>query len=468
MSKTKDYYEGKDNLWHDGWFEMFRNGQWMSDSNFSNTMVANWDSYHPYSCNGCKRGGLQSLNLVRCSGCKVVKYCCRDHQKKDWSTHKKWCKAFNKVSDINDEIDEKIDWTEWNRRQNERNIKLMSIWVGDLSHTPPIQIALVQPHCRQCYRSGRISGVDLVVCPSCNGVAICKSCLGNEDVTWETFHNGDQQECELYLIYLCCSGMVVEKGQPLLAASDTNCKDTFNPKDWIEYFEKKGNDFDMGVGLPISALRFMAPITCFLTNGLTLAMTTQMLLGKLNLLKKSELRIHILGGASHEISVTRAFIELGRLNPQLKRLDIVVVGPSLRNYSYSYSHFLFPSEVPCHLDGTVDHVKDLYHNSSVASGPVPDLFMAFNPGFHDPSHFVNWRSTVELVRTRTGVPLCITGLNFSEVQNDVRILKDMGFQEKMPPTANPFRSMRPFLDPSREETDFIYNNKAYAIVQGIP
>ncbi|CAJ1952843.1 unnamed protein product [Cylindrotheca closterium] len=470
MSETKDYYEGKDKLWHDRWFEMFRKGKWMSNPDFSSTMSPEWDSYHPYSCNTCKRGGLQSLNLVRCSGCRVVKYCCRDHQKKDWPMHKSWCKAFSKVSDINDEADEKIDWTEWSRRQNETSRKIMNMVRGDLRHSINVQIAWVQPHCSRCFRSGRISGVDLVVCPSCNGVAVCKSCLGHEtDTTWETFHNGDKQECESYLIYLCCSAMIVEHEKPVLRPSHTNCTETFCPKDWIDYFEKKGNDFGTWLDGPISALRIMAPIVCFLTDGLTLPMTIQMFLGELSLLKKSELSIHILGAEGQEFIATRAFLELGRLNPQLKRLDIVMVGPNLpNNYSHSYPQFVLSSEeAPCHLEGTVDHVSGLYHRCPAASGPVPDLFVAFNPGFQEPSHFVTWRSTLELVKTRTGVPLCITGFNFSEVHNDVKVLKGVGFQEKVPPTANPFRSTRPFLDPSREETDFIYNNKAYAIVQGV-
>ena len=31
-------------------------------------------------------------NLLKCSGCKVVKYCSRECQKKDWARHKKDCK----------------------------------------------------------------------------------------------------------------------------------------------------------------------------------------------------------------------------------------------------------------------------------------------------------------------------------------------------------------------------------------
>lgn len=214
----------------------------------------------------------------------------------------------------------------------------------------------------------------------------------------------------------------------------------------------------------------MAPVPCFITDGLTLPMTVQMLLGKLDLLKKSELRIHILGGDAQELMVTRAFVELGRLNPQLKRLDIILVGPNLpNNRSYSYSQFTASHEATYHLKGSFDYVIDLYHTCSAAvSGPVPDLFVAFNPGIHDSSYFPSWRPTLELLsKKRKGVPLGITGFNYLEVYHDVNKLKAMGFQEeKTPPTANPFRSMRPFLDPAREETDLCYGNKAYAILEG--
>ena len=121
---------------------------------------------------------------------------------------------------------------------------------------------------------------------------------------------------------------------------------------------------------------------------------------------------------------------------------------------------------PCHLDGSIEHVSDLYHNSKAVRGPTPDMFVAFNPGVGDPSHLVNWMDTLELVKSRSNIPFCITGFNYLEVQNDVNVLKRMGFEEKIPPTANPFRSMRPFLDPAREETDFYYGNKAYAVVLG--
>lgn len=42
---------------------------------------------------------LQSgRNLRRCSGCDVVRYCCRDCQEKDWPRHKHDCRLLKKCS----------------------------------------------------------------------------------------------------------------------------------------------------------------------------------------------------------------------------------------------------------------------------------------------------------------------------------------------------------------------------------
>ena len=59
------------------------------------------------SCNFCgtKGGGVvdrgdssSTQPLVRCSRCRVVKYCNRDCQSKDWSFHKKDCKLLRESS----------------------------------------------------------------------------------------------------------------------------------------------------------------------------------------------------------------------------------------------------------------------------------------------------------------------------------------------------------------------------------
>ena len=45
-------------------------------------------------CWYCKEVEKPTSKLQRCSGCVRAAYCCRDHQKADWSNHRKLCQPF--------------------------------------------------------------------------------------------------------------------------------------------------------------------------------------------------------------------------------------------------------------------------------------------------------------------------------------------------------------------------------------
>lgn len=49
------------------------------------------------NCNNPKRKDDENKRLLRCSGCKLVRYCCRECQFIDWTNHKVICKRLNKA-----------------------------------------------------------------------------------------------------------------------------------------------------------------------------------------------------------------------------------------------------------------------------------------------------------------------------------------------------------------------------------
>jgi len=532
---TTDYYEGISGFGMPDWFEtMFGNSPWMSDPHFNGCMPAEFQRYHPYVCNCCKRGPLQLqkhivVDLFRCSACKVVKYCSRDHQKKDWPNHKIWCKSFVKVMKEQKETekkdnnnkedgdgDQKVtreDMDSWRRRMMNTSGKIMhnmqrlmrgtgggQITSGMLN-TVDNQIYMLQPSCHKCLRSGCQDDVELVVCPHCSGVAVCKRCLflGDDDAAkkkknesrmmeWSCFHDSED-ECKKYLILLCCLGLTVENGSSLLATSDTNMETTiFQPNDWNDYFREKGNDFDTGSGIPISQLRMMAPMSAFLTDGLSIPLTVQYVLGRnvLSLLNESKekLCIHVLGAAGNEYLYQRAWVELGRLNPQLKQIDIVYVGPDVLpkddSSTFNLNNALMPHETKLtNCCGTIHRFHGLYHekySDILLSCPTPpDLLVAFHSGISDENHFIKWYGTMEHIASlsssssdsddNNNVPFCITGYNHKEVEDDIeKLTNHFDMEVKIPATANPFRGMRPHLDPGREGSDFIFGNASYAVL----
>lgn len=46
----------------------------------------------------CEHSGCEVLDgLGKCSACKMVQYCCKEHQKADWPAHKDECKCFQRI-----------------------------------------------------------------------------------------------------------------------------------------------------------------------------------------------------------------------------------------------------------------------------------------------------------------------------------------------------------------------------------
>ena len=52
--------------------------------------------------------------LMKCAGCKMAYYCCRNHQLKDWKRHKELCKR-NKAK--REKARQEIDWDITNAEQ---------------------------------------------------------------------------------------------------------------------------------------------------------------------------------------------------------------------------------------------------------------------------------------------------------------------------------------------------------------
>ena len=266
--------------------------------------------------------------------------------------------------------------------------------------------------------------------------------------------------------------MVVEHGQPLMIPSMHNCKTLFQPKDWFEYFEKKRNDFTM------SPLIGMAPVVQFITDGLSCILTVHHLLPKLTMdnANREKLVLHIVGAASVEQIASKTFPEIARLNPHLKHIEIVLIGPGIDDrgewgakdgIDLNSSVYTQEGEELLNTESSVVKCfKGLYHDIFNSSEMTPpDLIVAFNAGISGPSHYVNWRPTLGLIK-EMGVPLIITGFNREEVESDTQVLHRLGHSIIVQPTPNPFRGLRPYRDPLPDPDDFYWANACYVCLKG--
>mmetsp|Transcript_32775 Transcript_32775/g.47436 ORF Transcript_32775/g.47436 Transcript_32775/m.47436 type:complete len:477 (-) Transcript_32775:28-1458(-) len=472
-TKIDNYYKhlaDVDKCWKRDWWPDFKGlfPLWFNNANRATDdcqAYPNFRSYLPYTCNICHRGPLSETNITRCARCLVAKYCCKEHQRADWKDHKEWCKVFSNYP-ADDKAESKDEWRRQANRQTNLVNHMMSMRFGKRPANCSVtnQMVFLQPRCRKCYAAG--ADVTLVLCPICQGVALCQECHGKENVH---FHPAPEiaclSECDEHLINAACIGCVAMMKVPLMVESETDCSSFWKPKNWGDYLRRKRGDFE----LPEQML-WVAPVVACLTDHLTISFTIQHALvhsekyGKQKSSSCTRLVVHIIGASAFEQFGGSKYVELVRLMPALKYIHIYLIGADIREAPSG--PFNRPERIRDDCETRLTIVRGLYHNVA-ATLENADLLAAFHPGMHDADFIDSWTPTLEYIRAnKPDIPCVFTGYNRDEVVKDSQVLRNAGLTVLMEPQGNPFRGLRPFLDPTRETADFIYSNFYYAMFKG--
>jgi hypothetical protein len=95
----------------------------------------------------------------------------------------------------------------------------------------------------------------------------------------------------------------------------------------------------------------------------------------------------------------------------------------------------------------------------------PSMILACHPGIVDPNYTSTRENTIRLIGDMN-VPFVFTVYTtHKEVLLDTETINKEfgGLNFIAPPTPNPFRGLRPFLDPMRDPGDFIFSNASFAV-----
>ena len=453
---------------------MFSNGTWVSGVGICQPINPQFDVTHPYTCAVCKRGSFTNgMKLSNCSQCRVVKYCCREHQREDWKSHKAFCKAYVGLKNSNDadynELQNPPDMQTW-LTLSQRVTNKVERQIRSGLHSRDIQLVALQPRCHNCLVAGSADNVELVTCPKCHDVSLCKECYMNDEVSFHGEGDRGRVECEYHQASLACTGMVVENGSILMLASDNDMKKCFMPNDWEQYFDKKRGDFRSQFP---KAMLGMAPIICLLADGLSLPLTIlhtlglPAVMGKQGVSKLKRLVVHVVGASAQEVFGIERYIELIRCIPTLSYLRIICVGPDVDDVDECALNVADPNSIRIRsgCDARVMMRKGYYHDIVDSLTEEATLVIASHPGMFDGHYTESWRPTVEVLASKD-VPFVVTGYNKQEVLNDRELLDEFGARIVVEPSANPFRGLRPFPDPSRECSDFIFGNSHFVVSRG--
>lgn len=413
------------------------------------------------SCQVCKsHKSAEGGTLKKCNNCKMISYCNKEHQVEHWNYHKDLCKAIRKVCKNNsiNYLYEKtkgltpeefkyfrITMINKTSQELKRNLEL---WEKEMFYYPEV--------CIICFESNRNL---LEVCIGCNQVFLCKNDhLKENHKKW----CNDMKQYRDLIIFQEKNGIL----QPELNTHHKN----------IEIVNKKIKEVLVTLMNPRALIKLNALVFSVVTDNASCPLTVKFAIEKLNMNNIKELTIHVVGAETFfeldNISKWENF--LAHVLDATEIIKIIFIGPELvlSNVLKNFLKLIKMCDRCLKMNKKIlfeYHENKCYHEYVKSSKYTkPDIICAFNAGMYRVTGFNGedtWGLSIqEMIKSK--VPLLITEYTSMELNYDLkRIQNSIPINIIIPPSQNPFASLKPSLNfVSEEEIPLIYKNYFYMIV----
>jgi len=419
-----------------------------------------------YVCHVCKSLASSSSSLKKCSNCKMISYCSKEHQKENWAAHKDLCKVISKICKQNSMTnlfgkavgispDEYRYYRSHCINKCEKELgRELYLWEKEMICFPQV--------CHTCYESDTQK---LTACQKCHHVSYCKlSHLKTDHDIW-------CKEFQVYrdiTLHQCHHGII----QPLLP--DTSLQQyaplTGDMKTFLLNTNTVGEKSELH-RLNLVALSDIA--TCPLTVLFSLQQCN------FHLETTETLTIHLVGAEMQfEVETLQKWeLFLLHLIPSLTMLKVVFIGPKLKTES-KFIQTLGKNKtcMKCNTVGRMviyEFWRTLYHKFVMSLDyQKPDLICAFNAGLYRLTDFEGkdtWSPTIKVMLKEPDIPVVVTEYTQKELPFDIQRTQNIvdSLEIITPPTRNPFASLKPSLNFLSEETvPVIFKNFYISILQG--
>ncbi|TGZ37642.1 uncharacterized protein [Temnothorax longispinosus] len=271
--------------------------------------------FYATMCHVCKRFG-DGVSLKRCSNCKMISYCSKEHQKQHWKQHKPLCKAIqDALLDYN--MDYRGETTnEWAERKM-AFAKLVSSRLGRRLHVDEKQMIYFPKECLVCHEWKSLKS-----CQKC-AASFCQIHKNNPD-HWDI--------CAP--LHLCLGIDLIEIGEipehklPYFDLQDNPCASTFqNMRDFIKanWITQADSEVLYTVAEDKLSKRLTGPLTLFYA------------VQRLNYVPKSKglVVVHVIGAnVIDQAFLWEVFLEVmvETLKSDIElSVKIVMIGPGLKD-----------------------------------------------------------------------------------------------------------------------------------------
>lgn len=391
--------------------------------------------YHSNLCHVCKQS---SENLKRCSNCKCLAYCSKEHQKADWKIHKELCKVISSTEKdfFNFEVKAYEDF------QTLRYMRCAA-WQNKLNR--PLenfenQIWMFPKVCVVCY-SKNVK----IDCRNCLNVSYCSK---NHEEVYSDIH---RRYCDALRLNMEVDVYNMNEGYKPLGVDlcEIPLKVKKLPKNLGEFMDLFGNN--TSTKNPGDKMQFIIK-----ADYISPAANILYGLEKSNLLVdrsfiKRCLTVHVVGADVVEMSwqwtvVLELFFHWIK---NLRTLRFNLIGPEIGE-SWTLDNIEKDFCQNCRdrkVKASCTFYSNFYHDVEPTL-ETPSIIAAFNSGIHAYSENL-WTNSIDLLTKIVGVPLVLTAYTQSELKSDVDIVvKHCGKKVEVvvDPKRNPFSCMKPMRD----------------------
>ncbi|XP_025993289.1 uncharacterized protein LOC105204810 [Solenopsis invicta] len=380
-------------------------------------------------CHVCKKFG-DNVSLKRCSGCRMIAYCGREHQKRHWTLHKPLCNAIQDVLREYSMEGHDVTSQEWN------NVKLnfmllVSIKLKRVLERSEIQLLTFPRECEVCHeRNGRL----LEDCQDCLSVSFCKD--HRDSIKHKDF---------CYALKLCFHLSLTDasEDQPVKLSYLRHISniDTFRDmKDFLKiYLNIKKRTFS---NMQNDIL--LARHSHYFSPSLTLFHAVKILDFAP---KYRTLIIHVVGANNVEESTIPAWEVLLHLMPAISLITIVMIGPELTVDSNKFQLSMCDDCIAQKKKIEFSLNQSLY--THYVQSPLflkPDLIVGFTIGLHEfefESKMETWAPSIKVL-AKQNCPFILTCYK-GEIEKEIGRLNAI-LDRKVDflySGNNPFASLRP-------------------------
>lgn len=383
-------------------------------------------------CHICRCYGEKNLvnlkrSLKRCSACQMISYCCKEHQVKDWSTHKEFCKVICQL---------KKEWNVNNVFQSVKSIALRNVgndqdmykyhskslnkFSADLTRAVieilqrklkeiEYQMIIFSRLCAVCYESNPEL---LVNCSKCPQATFCKEHL-----------NDSNHESECLKIIKCFNTVKsvfyrFQSFSPLdimMIQSPYHPAEKKLPSSMLKFIETRSTTdlSECGNGNTTIASDIKSTVlNRFLSDRFSRVFTILFAIEKLSLNLQSMV-IHVVGANQGELLASDWELILHYL-PNLMKLELIFIGPEL----FPAFKQLNQNCNRCKKEDRklfIEANRKVYHEYTRGDNFLkPDMIACFHPGFHVHD---SWKKSIK-VFSKGQCPLLVTGVNTIEASMD--------------------------------------------------